>query len=418
MRSQTLQFPNRRGDQLAARLDLPPDSDVIGCAIFAHCFTCSKNLSVATHISRAMVDRGFAVLRFDFTGLGQSDGNFADTHVSSNVDDLVAAAAMMEERYEAPVLLVGHSLGGAAVLLAAAKLPSVRAVVTIGAPFHPDHVRHLLEDRLEDIEKDGEATVVLAGRAFTIRRDFLADLEQHTMDRTIRELKRALLVMHAPLDDTVGVENAAHIFESARHPKSFISLHEADHLLTSTIDSRYAGSVIASWAQRYIDVDQPERKQAAPNDNRVVARTEAGSFRTSILANGHALVADEPKSVGGTNDGPSPYEYLAAGLAACTSMTLRMYADHKKWPLTAATTRVRHTSVHARDSAGESEKLDRFEREIDVEGDLDGEQRSRLLQIAERCPVHRTLEGSIEVTTKLDQDAAPGSESSELPRAQ
>jgi putative redox protein len=401
MRSKTLRFDNGRGDTLAAVLDLPPDGEATGCALFAHCFTCSKNLSAATHVSRALTAEGLAVLRFDFTGLGQSGGDFADTHVSTNVDDLVAAARFMGETLEAPGLLVGHSLGGAAVLLAARHLPSVRAVATIGAPCRPDHVRHLLVGSEAEIEAHGEAEVVLGGRRFTVRKDFLDDLDRHRMDEAVGGLGRALLVLHAPADQTVGVENAAHLFGQAKHPKSFVSLDTADHLLTEPADSRYAGAVIAAWASRYLGAPQPARKAGAPDDNRVTARTPGGGFRTEVVANGHALVADEPASVGGTNEGPTPYDLVAAGLAACTSMTLRMYAERKGWPLEAATVRVRHAKVHAADADAAGGTLDRFEREITAEGPLDAEQRARLVEIAERGPVHRTLHGFVEVTTSL-----------------
>lgn len=407
MRSRTLRFDNDRGDTLAAVLDLPPDGEVVGCALFAHCFTCSKNLSAAAHVARALTAEGLAVLRFDFTGLGQSGGDFADTHVSTNVADLVAAARFLGEQLEEPSLLVGHSLGGAAVLLAASRIPSVKAVATIGAPCRPDHVRHLLADSEDEIRRRGEAEVILAGRRFTIREDFLDDLDQHRMDEAISGLGRALLVLHAPTDQTVGVENAAHIFQQAKHPRSFVSLDTADHLLTHPADSRYAGSVIAAWASRYLGASQPERKRHAPNDNRIVARTEAGGFRTDILANGHPFVADEPETVGGTNEGPSPYDLLAAALAACTSMTLRMYTERKGWPLEVATVRVLHDKVHATDADGKQGKLDRFTRDIAVEGDLDEDQRARLVEIAERCPVHRTLQGAPEVVTRLADVPAP-----------
>lgn len=408
MPSRTLRFDNGRGESLAAVLDLPADSEAIGCVLFAHCFTCSKNLSASTHVSRALTANGFAVLRFDFTGLGQSEGDFSDTHVSTNVEDLVAAADFMERSLGAPSLLVGHSLGGAAVLLAANHIPSVRGVATIGAPCRPDHVRHLISGSEEEIEARGEADVVLGGRPFTIRREFLHDLSQHRMDEVISNLDQALLVMHAPRDQIVGIENAAHIFKTAKHPKSFVSLDTADHLLTDSGDSRYAGQVIAAWAQRYLGPAQPQRKQRASDDNRITARTGANGFRTEILANGHALVADEPVDVGGTNEGPSPYDLVAAGLASCTSMTLQMYARRKGWALDEVTTRVLHEKVHASDSPeNASGRLDRFTREIVAEGDLNKEQRERLVAIAERCPVHRSLEGSVEVTTRLSDATVP-----------
>jgi uncharacterized OsmC-like protein/alpha/beta superfamily hydrolase len=407
MSSRTLRFKNNRGDELAAILDLPPDGEVVGTALFAHCFTCSKNLSATAHVSRALTAQGLAVLRFDFTGLGQSDGDFADTHVSSNVDDIVAAATFLGERLAPPGLLVGHSLGGAAVLLAAGRLDSVKAVATIGAPCRPDHVRHLFADSEVEIQAHGEAEVVLAGRRFTIRKDFLDDLEEHRMGQAVGGLGRALLILHAPTDNTVGVENAAHLFEEARHPKSFISLDTADHLLTDPADSRYAGHVIAAWAGRYLGASSAQRKTGPADDNRITARTLAGGFRTEITANGHALLADEPDSMGGTNAGPSPYDLVAAGLAACTSMTLQMYARHKGWPLESATVRVLHEKVHATDAAAKIGKLDRFSREIAVEGELDSDQHARLEAIAERCPVHRTLHGQVEILTTLAPSPEP-----------
>lgn len=404
MPSEKIRFVNDRGDRLAARLDLPVDGAPIAYALFAHCFTCSKNLGAVGHISRALTQAGIAVWRFDFTGLGESEGDFADTHFASNVQDLVAAARAMDARGEAPRILIGHSLGGAAVLRAAAEIPSAVAVATIAAPFDPAHVKRLLVDRVEEIEARGEAEVELGGRRFTIRKSFLDDLDAHDMAAAVGSLGKALLVLHGPLDQTVGIENAARIFEQARHPKSFISLDHADHLLGDAADSRYVGAVIAAWAGRYVEAPQEELKQGAPNDNRVVARTGGGGFRTEILANGHALVADEPASVGGTNTGPTPYDLLAAALGACTSMTLRMYADRKDWPLTAATVRVRHRKIHAADCDHCEEntaKIDHLDREVYLEGPLDEAQQARLLEIANRCPVHRTLEGDIVVETRL-----------------
>ncbi|CAN5885425.1 bifunctional alpha/beta hydrolase/OsmC family protein [soil metagenome] len=397
-------FEGAQGDRLAGRLELPADGAPIAYALFAHCFTCGKNIRAAGNISRAMVQAGIGVLRFDFTGLGESEGDFADTHFSSNVADLVAAARFLKEKYEAPKILVGHSLGGAAVLMAAHELESVDAVATIGAPCRPDHVRHLLATAEDEIRERGEAEVVLAGRPFTIRKEFLDDLEEHHMQEVIAGLGRALLVMHAPMDQIVGIENAAEIFQHARHPKSFISLDTADHLLMREEDSRYAGAVVAAWAARYVGQPQKVQKAGPPDDNRIVAETGAGGFRTDILANGHALVADEPIAVGGENLGPSPYDLLVAALGACTSMTLQMYAKRKGWPLETARTRLLHTKVHARDCATCEEtegKIDHIVRELELVGDLDDEQRARLAEIADRCPVHRTLESHTHITTEL-----------------
>ncbi|MGD2269531.1 MAG: bifunctional alpha/beta hydrolase/OsmC family protein, partial [Desulfobacterales bacterium] len=388
------------------RLDLPVDSRPLAYAIFAHCFTCTKNIKATANISRALAREGIAVFRFDFTGLGESEGDFADTNFSSNVDDLVAAAEFLAAEFEAPRILIGHSLGGAAILQAAPKIPSSVAVATIGAPSDPSHVMRAMGPFKEKIETDGEAEVMLAGRAFKIKKQFIQDLEMTHMRDTIQNLKKSLVVFHSPLDQTVGIENAARIFKAARHPKSFISLDKADHLLTNPQDSQYVGMVIAVWARKFIDGRRKDQKQQPLADNWVAARTGATGFLTDIRVNGHNLVADEPKAAGGTNMGPTPYDYLAAGLGACTSMTLRMYADRKKWPLESITVRLKHQKIHAKDcETCETEKglLDRIDREIELTGRLDDHQRRRLMEIADRCPVHRTLHSEVHINTRLKE---------------
>ena len=408
MRSESIQFTNSSGDHLAARLDQPDGHDPEAFVLFAHCFTCSKNLRAVGNISRALTDRGLAVLRFDFTGLGESEGDFADTNFSSNIADLVAAADYLATNYASPRILVGHSLGGAAVLQAAHRIDSVQAVATIGAPCDPKHVGHLLEDSRAEIEATGKARVTLAGRSFTIKKQFLDDLEETRMQEVIRSLNRALLIFHSPLDNTVGIDNAARIFQDAKHPKSFISLDQADHLLTDEADSRYVGTVLTAWARKYIDVSAyataADAADAPPNDvDGVVARTGEG-FRTEVAAGTHRFVADEPESIGGTDTGPTPYDLLSAALGACTSMTLRMYADRKGWPLDEASVHLKHDKIHASDCEHcetESGKIDRIERQIEVKGDLSEDQRQRLLEIANKCPVHRTLHSEIAVPTGL-----------------
>ncbi len=404
MQFEKVTFANRKGENLAARLDLPLAGKPHAVALFAHCFTCSKNLSAVRNISRALNRQGIAVLRFDFTGLGESDGDFADTNFSSNVSDLLAAADFLEREYLAPGILIGHSFGGAAVLQAAADLPSVVAVATIGAPCDPAHVQHLLTDTKEAIIRQGEAEVSIAGRPFKIKKQFLDDLEQNKMKGTIRDLRKALVVFHSPVDDTVGIHNAALIFEAARHPKSFVSLDHADHLLSDEKDSRYVGSVIAAWAQKYLDAKAEPAQSTEEPANLVVSRTGKEGFTTEIEAHGHSLIADEPPSVGGANLGPTPYDLLVAALGACTSMTLRMYANHKGWPLHAAEVSLTHKKIHAADCT-ECEtadgRIDRIEREVRLTGPLDEVQRQRLLEIADRCPVHRTLHSEISVVTKL-----------------
>lgn len=400
-------FDNGRGQQLSAILDRPVDDRPIAYAVFAHCFTCSKTYKAVRHISRALAAEGFAVLSFDFTGLGDSEGDFADTSFSSNIDDVVAATEFLAENYGAPTVLIGHSLGGAAVMMAASRVPSATAVVAIAAPASLGHLSEMLEPARPELKRTGSAEIMLAGRRIRIGNALMEDLDEIKMVDAIEDLGRALLVMHSPVDKVVGIENASMIFRAAKHPKSFVSLDRADHLLTNVADSRYAAGVIANWSKKYIPALQEEIKLATFEDNRVVVRTGSVGFRTEVLANGHPLIADEPMAVGGTNTGPSPYELLTAALGACTSMTLRMYADRKGWPLEAAEVRLEHSKIHCIDCAEASQgrpKIDHISRELVLEGPLDEAQKQRLLEIADRCPVHRTLHSEITVTTTLAEE--------------
>jgi putative redox protein len=404
MNFEKVTFENEEGVQLAGRIDFPINEKPAAFALFAHCFTCSKNLKAVANVSRALNAEGIAVLRFDFTGLGESEGDFADTNFSSNVADLVAAAQFLCAEFEAPKILIGHSLGGAAVLQAAAGVPSAEAIVTIAAPCSPSHIAHLLESKREVIESEGEAEVQLAGRKFRIKKQFLDDLDQVKMQETIRKLRKALLIFHSPVDNVVGIENAADIFQSALHPKSFISLDKADHLLSDETDSHYVGSVIAAWARKYLKAPVLAEEPIDAGDNQVSVRTGQTGFRTEILAGRHSLLADEPIGFGGTDMGPSPYDFLVSGLGACTSITLRMYADRKEWPLESIIVRLNHSKIHAADCADcetKEGKIDLIEREVELEGDLDDAQRQRLLEIADRCPVSRTLHSEIRVQTSL-----------------
>ncbi len=407
MTTRKVNFKNQAGVVLQALVDIPADGQPHAWALFAHCFTCSKNLKAVTNITRALNGRGIAVLRFDFTGLGESEGEFAQTNYSTNVRDLQDAAAFLERTYAAPDLLIGHSFGGTAVLTAAADIPSVRAVVTIASPYAPGHVTRQFEKEVATIRAQGEAQVSLGGRPFVIRRQFLDDIEAVDMATRIRQLRKPLMIFHSPVDAVVDVENAARIFQAAMHPKSFVTLDHADHLLSHESDSRYVGEVVAAWAGKYLPLPEARAEKRPAADNRVVARTGPEGYLTDIVANGHPLRADEPLSVGGTDIGPSPYDLLTAALGACTGMTLRMYADRKQLPLEEVVVNLRHRKAHVADSEDCGEKgkvLDLIDREIELVGDLDAGQRQRLLEIADKCPVHRTLHSaSVQVSTRLKE---------------
>jgi putative redox protein len=402
--SEKLSFTGAGGQELAARFD-KPRGRTHAVALFAHCFTCTKDIFAASRIAAGLASRGIAVLRFDFTGLGHSEGEFANTNFSSNVGDLVAAADHLRSLGTAPKIVIGHSLGGAAVLAAAGRIPEAVAVATIGAPADPGHVRHLFQAARPEIEAKGEAEVLLAGRPFTIKKQFLEDIEATRLEEAIAGLRKALLVFHAPRDTTVGIENAGRIFAAAKHPKSFVSLDDADHLLTRHEDATYVAEVLAAWAGRYLGLTEEAPLKAAAGTV-VVQETGEGKFTQRIAAGAHQLRADEPESVGGDDSGPGPYDLVLAGLGACTSMTLRLYAERKGWPLSRVTVTLTHDKIHAEDCADcetKSGRLDRIERRLSIEGEIDDEQRARLLDIAVKCPVQRTLESEVVVTTRLEE---------------
>ena len=407
MPSEKLSFKGHSGVELAALWD-KPDGPILATAIFAHCFTCSKDILAAKRISQRLASTGIAVLRFDFTGLGQSGGAFADTDFSSTVDNLLQAASHMEGLGFPVSLLVGHSLGGAAVLKAAGQINSVRAVASIGAPANPAHVAANFGSQIGQIKSQGSAEVSLAGRGFTITNEFLEDIATAQILPAVANMKKALLVLHSPLDQTVSIDNAAEIFIAAKHPKSFITLDSANHLLSRPEDAHYAADVIASWAARYLDLPKPAAPIGAPEGIVRVSEADPAGFRQDVSAGPkHHVTADEPISYGGTDAGFTPYQLLSAGLGACTSMTIRMYARRKKWPLAHVSVDITHDKIHATDcehcetTAG---RIDQFRRVITLEGDLDATQRQRLMAIADKCPVHRTLEGKTEIVTS---EAAP-----------
>jgi putative redox protein len=401
--TERFQFTSSEGHQLAASLDLP-EREPVAYALFAHCFTCGKDVLAARRIALALAAKGIAVLRFDFTGLGSSEGDFANSTFSSNVADLVRAADHLRETRKAPAILIGHSLGGAAILAAAGQIPDARAVVTIAAPSDPAHVTGLFKDRIEDIRKHGEVEVSLAGRPFHIKREFLDDIAEHGLLDDVAKLHRALLIMHSPTDDTVSIDNATRIFVAARHPKSFVSLADADHLLTGKRDAAYVADVIAAWAERYLDPVAPEPAVDLGElpRNVMVRETRNSKFQQMVSVGPHRMLADEPVAAGGEDTGPGPYDFVLAGLGACTSMTMRLYADRKSLPLERVTVTLKHSKIYAEDCAECETKagmLDQIDRIIAMEGNLDAEQRKKLMEIADKCPVHRTLTSEIHIVT-------------------
>lgn len=400
-------FQNPQGESLSGLLEIPSGA-VKSYALFAHCFTCSKDNPAAARIALALAERGIAVLRFDFTGLGNSKGDFSDTNFSSNLQDLLAAARYLEQQYAAPALLIGHSLGGSAVLAVAQDLSSVKAVITIGAPATASHVKHLFADSFRELQDKQSVSVELAGRNFKIKRQFIDDLEKYNSVAHIGALRKALLIFHAPLDNIVSIDEAARIYAAARHPKSFVSLDHADHLLTSSEDSRYVAEVLSAWASRYLTTDQiaakPDDTEGPPvEQGSVIVRERDKKFTREILAQHHRLISDEPIAMGGADLGLNPYELLLAALGSCTSMTLRMYANHKQIDLQDIVVKLHHSRVHAEDCAGCEKQmlLDVITRSIQLTGNLSDQQRTRLLEIANQCPVHKTLQNKIQIKTDL-----------------
>jgi putative redox protein len=401
MRSERLDFANTKGEKLAALIDLPLGKPA-AFALFAHCFTCGKDNLAAKRISERLAMCGIGVLRFDFTGLGMSEGEFANTHFSSNVDDLVAAADHLRKTHGAPAILIGHSLGGAAIHAAVHRISDARAVVTIAAPSDPSHVTDLFKEHIDKIREQGEVEVALAGRPFRIKREFLDDVAEQRINDRVRNLHKALLVFHSPTDDTVSIDNASRIFTTAKHPKSFVSLGGADHLLSKRSDAIYVADVIAAWVERYLEQSAERSNEQIEGGTVLVRETGNGKFQQEILSGPHRFLADEPVKVGGQDSGPGPYDLLLAGLGACTSMTMRLYAENKKLPLDRVSVRLTHNKIHAEDCLNCETKvgmLDRIDRNITLEGALSAEERKRLMEIADKCPVHRTLKSEIDIRT-------------------
>jgi uncharacterized OsmC-like protein/alpha/beta superfamily hydrolase len=402
MNIQKVTFLNRENQELKGRLELPLNQKPHNFAIFAHCFTCNKNLSAVKNISRALTANGFGVLRFDFTGLGESDGDFENTNFSGNVEDLISASNFLTENFTAPTVIIGHSLGGAAAIFAAAKINSIKAVATIGTPSNPKHVQNLLRSNIHEIKANGKAVVDLGGREFTIKKQFLDDLEAQSLPEIAKNLGKALLIIHSPQDTTVEIKNAEEIYMAAKHPKSFVSIDGANHLLLKKEDSLYVGNLIANWTKRYINIPTTENLKTA---HQVIASLNAeDGFSTQMKVGSHYMMADEPTSFGGNDYGPSPYELVSAGLSACTAMTIQMYAKRKNWHVENVEVHTSYDKIHADDCnncESTSSKIDTFLREIKLTGNLDSKQLERILKIADKCPVHKTLHNTINVVTKI-----------------
>ncbi len=402
MNLQKVTFKNAKGETLVGRLALPANQIPHNFVLFAHCFTCNKNFKAVKNISKALTAEGYGVLRFDFTGLGESEGEFSDSNFSGNVEDLLEAANYLKENYTSPTLIIGHSLGGAAAILASQKISSIRAIATVGAPSSPLHVKHIFKNDIDTINNKGAAEVNIGGRSFTIKQQFLEDLKSHTFQETLRNIGKSILILHSPQDTVVEIKNAEEIYLAAHHPKSFVSLDGADHLLNNPIDAVYVGEIIGSWSKRYLEMVE---SKALETEQEVVASLDkADGFTTQMKVGSHYLTADEPVSYGGNNFGPSPYELVSAGLSACTAMTIQMYAKRKKWPLENVEVHISYQKTHATDceNCESSEaKIDTFSRAIKLTGDLDEKQISRIMEIADKCPVHRTLHSKTRVITTL-----------------
>ena len=402
MNHQKVSFKNGSGETLVGRLSLPANQHPHNFVLFAHCFTCNKNFIAIRNISRALTAEGFGVLRFDFTGLGESEGEFSDSNFSGNVEDLLEAAKYLEEHYSAPTLIIGHSLGGAAAILAAQKISSIKAVATIGAPSNPLHVKNIFKDDLETINDKGTAEVNIGGRSFTIKKQFLEDLKSHSFQETLKNIRKSILILHSPQDNVVEIKNAEEMYIAVHHPKSFVSLDGADHLLSNPNDASYAGEIIGKWSKRYLEMPGAI---ALETEKEVVASLDStDGFTTQMKVGSHYITADEPVSYGGNNFGPSPYELVSAGLSACTVMTIQMYAKRKKWPLENVEVHTSYQKLHADDcqNCDSSEaKIDTFQRTIKLTGTLDDKQITRIMEIADKCPVHRTLKNEIKIATTL-----------------
>lgn len=396
-----ISFKNSAGHQLAAVIEQPVIP--VKCyALFAHCFSCGKDILIASRIARSLVARGVAVLRFDFTGIGDSEGEFESSNFTSNIDDIISATNHLREHYSAPQILIGHSLGGTAMLNAAEQVSEAKAVVSIAAPFTADHILSHFQDKVEELEQKEKVDIELAGKILTINREFVSDLKAHSNEDRISQLRKALLILHSPFDEIVPIEEATKIFVNAKHPKSFVSLDKADHLITDKEDAEYVANTIVAWASRYIEEDSSTSQVIDKGE--VLIGEGNKKFLREVASDDHTWFSDEPLAVGGDNLGPDPYEQLLSSLGTCTSMTLRMYANHKGWPVEDIQVKLKHSRQHDQDCEQPDEKsckIELIQKFITIKGDLDEQQINRLVEVADRCPVHKTLLGKIKLESNF-----------------
>ncbi|MBZ9628573.1 alpha/beta fold hydrolase [Psychroflexus sp. CAK57W] len=401
MKLKKVTFKNKNGNKLVGRLQFPATQHPKAYAIFAHCFTCGKNLKVIREISSALTELGIAVLRFDFTGLGQSEGEFEDTNFSHDIEDLLEASKFLEKEYKAPGLIIGHSLGGTAALYAAKQLDNIKAIATIASPSQPSHVQNLIKDSVDTITNNDESVVNIGGRDFTIKKHFLEVLKTLDTKSFLGDLKKPLLIMHSPQDQIVGIDNAEDLYKWAHHPKSFISLDKADHLLNENINASYIGNLIGHWASNCLDLSKVENPALSSESQSAAFLKDEDKFTTHLKVGDFGFIGDEPDDHDGDDFGPAPYDLLTAGLAECTAMTLHVYARHKKWELKEVRVHVGHEKKKVESEDGKTQQKDVFYKKVEIVGNLDESQIERLHEIGDRCPVHKTLTSDIEISSEL-----------------
>lgn len=405
-----LKIVNKAGEKLAAHLVIPADEQINNIAIFAHCFTCSSSLFVVKNISNELIEKGISVLNFDFTGLGHSEGDFSETNFSNNISDLEDVNSFLTETYIAPTILIGHSLGGAAAIIAASQLENIKAVVSIAAPSYVKHITRHFQNFDEIIKEKGHAMLSIGGRPFTIRKQFIDDLEKHNLEEVVKGLRKPIMIMHSPQDNIVDIENAGRLYNNAFHPKSFISLDGADHLVRNKKDAAYIANVIASWVERYVPIAANGTNEAimlknVDGEQVLVYHETSVPYTNHIYTKTQHILGDEPIDFGGNDLGLSPYELLIAAIGSCTTLTLKLYAKRKEWDLREVYVYLSYAKKHAEEIENREPeamgKLDFIRKKLKLVGNLSEEQIIKLKEIASKCPVHKTVAGKVYFETEL-----------------